>query len=181
MTMADTIAVMNAGRVEQLGSPEHLYEHPRTRYVANFLGQSNCLEGEVAEVHGQATAVSVEGHRLLVPGGHGRPGSPLSLGVRPEKTVAVPVTEEPAAELANRLPGTVTDVSFTGLSTQYVVRTPWGQEIGVFAQNAGGERRVTPGQQVLVAWRPEHTFPLDVVAPAGAEQPSATELAGVRA
>jgi spermidine/putrescine transport system ATP-binding protein len=181
MTMADTIAVMNAGRVEQLGSPEHLYEHPRTRYVANFLGQSNCLEGEVAEVHGDATAVSVEGHRLLVPGGHGRPGNPLSLGVRPEKTVAVPATEEPAPELANRLPGTVTDVSFTGLSTQYVVRTPWGQEIGVFAQNAGGERRVTPGQQVQVAWRPEHTFPLDVVAPTGGEQSSEAELAGVRA
>ena len=181
MTMADTIAVMNAGRVEQLGSPEQLYEHPASRYVANFLGQSNCLDGEVAEVREDSTVVVIHGNRLVVPGPHGRPGARLSLGVRPEKTLAVPAGDESSRDLDNRLPGTVTDVSFTGLSTQYVVRTPWGQEISVFTQNAGGERRVAAGQQVAVAWRPEHTFPLDVVA-AGEREPSTpAALAGVRA
>jgi spermidine/putrescine transport system ATP-binding protein len=180
MTMADTIAVMNAGRVEQLGSPEQLYEHPRTRYVANFLGQSNCLDGAVEDVHADSTVVVVQGCRLTVPGRHGRPGTRLSIGVRPEKTVAVPTGEERGTVPVNEVPGTVTDVSFTGLSTQYLVRTPWGQEISVFAQNAGGERRVAVGQQVIVAWRPEHTFPLDVVASEEADT-SAAALAGVRA
>ncbi len=180
MTMADTIAVMNAGRVEQLGSPEQLYEHPRSRYVAIFLGQSNCLDGAVEDVHADSTVVVVQGCRLTVPGRHGRPGTRLSIGVRPEKTVAVPAGEERGTVPVNEVPGTVTDVSFTGLSTQYLVRTPWGQEISVFAQNAGGERRVAVGQQVIVAWRPEHTFPLDVVASEEADT-SAAALAGVRA
>jgi spermidine/putrescine transport system ATP-binding protein len=183
MTMADTIAVMNAGRVEQLGSPEQLYEHPTTRYVANFLGQSNCLDGAVEEVRGDTTVLADEGCRLTVPGRHGGPRSRLSVGVRPEKTVAIPVDEHPDASLANHVPGAVTDVAFTGLSTQYLVRTPWGQEISVFEQNAGGGRRIAEGERVVVAWRPEHTFPLDVVdTPPAQETPSgSTALAGARA
>jgi spermidine/putrescine transport system ATP-binding protein len=161
MTMADTIAVMNAGRVEQLGTPRELYERPVTRYVANFLGQSNILDGSVVEVRGNETLVDVHGVGLLVPGRLGAPGSTASFGVRPEKALAVagdPTHRDPA--LRNAIPGTVTDVSFTGLSTQYVVRTPWDQELGVFTQNAGGETLVRRGDPVVVAWRPEHTFPL---------------------
>jgi spermidine/putrescine transport system ATP-binding protein len=96
-----------------------------------------------------------------VPTRVGTPGSSVSFGVRPEKAHAVPAepgTRDPA--LRNAIPGTVTDVSFTGLSTQYVVRTSWDAELGVFTQNAGGEAPVRPGDAVLVAWRPEHTFPL---------------------
>ena len=76
----------------------------------------------------------------------------------------------------------MTDVSFTGLSTQYLVRTAWGQEISVFAQNAGGERRVAVGESVTVVWRPEHTFPLGVgTATAEAPGPATTTLAGAPA
>jgi spermidine/putrescine transport system ATP-binding protein len=181
MTMADTIAVMNAGKVEQLGTPVELYERPVSRYVANFLGQSNCLEGTVQEVRAEQTVVLVGDCALTVAGRHGRPGSALSVGVRPEKTVALPAGEHRDPALHNGIPGTVTDVSFTGLSTQYLVRTAWGQEISVFAQNAGGERRVTVGESVTVAWRPEHTFPLDVVSAAEVPGPAATTLAGARA
>jgi spermidine/putrescine transport system ATP-binding protein len=59
MTMADTIAVMRAGKVEQLGSPEELYERPATAYVANFLGQSNLLDVTVVELDGERTVVGV--------------------------------------------------------------------------------------------------------------------------
>jgi spermidine/putrescine transport system ATP-binding protein len=161
MTMADTIAVMNAGLVEQLGTPRELYERPATRYVANFLGQSNILDGTVVELQGNDTLVDVHGVRLVVPGRLGSPGAHVSFGVRPEKAHAVagdPGSRDQA--LRNAVPGTVTDVSFTGLSTQYVVRTPWDAELAVFTQNAGGEAPVRPGDPVLVAWRPEHTFPL---------------------
>jgi spermidine/putrescine transport system ATP-binding protein len=170
MTMADTIAVMNHGLVEQLGSPRDLYERPATRYVANFLGQSNILDGSVVETQGEETLVEVHGVRLLVPGRLGGPGSPASFGVRPEKAFALRADEavrDPA--LRNAIPGTVTDVSFTGLSTQYVVRTAWGEELGVFTQNAGGEAPVHPGDPVVVAWRPEHTFPLAPAVPVPAE------------
>jgi spermidine/putrescine transport system ATP-binding protein len=182
MTMADTIAVMNAGKVEQLGTPVDLYERPVSRYVANFLGQSNCLEGTVQEVRAEQTVVLVGDCALTVAGRHGSPGSPLSIGVRPEKTVALPPGEHRDAALRNGIPGIVTDVSFTGLSTQYLVRTAWGQEISVFAQNAGGERRVAVGESVTVAWRPEHTFPLgEAAATVHVPGPAATTLAGAPA
>ncbi len=184
MTMADTIAVMNAGRVEQLGSPRELYERPVTRYVANFLGQSNILTGSVVEAHGDDTVVDVHGVRLSVPGRHGTAGSSVSFGVRPEKALALvgdPSRHHAAHEhsgLRNAVPGTVTDVAFTGLSTQYVVRTGWGEDLGVFTQNAGGEPPLQRGDAVMVAWRPEHTFPLlDDGAVADAGSPA---LAGVR-
>ena len=182
MTMADTIAVMHQGKVEQLGSPVELYERPVSRYVANFLGQSNCLEGTVQEVRADETVVRVGDCALTVSGRHGRPGSRLAVGVRPEKTVAVPEGERPDPSLRNGVPGIVTDVSFTGLSTQYLVQTAWGQEISVFAQNAGGERRVAVGESVTVAWRPQHTFPLDAE-PGTAEvsAPATTTLAGAPA
>ncbi len=168
MTMADTIAVMNQGRVEQLGSPAELYEHPRTKYVANFLGQSNCFEGTVVEHVGDVTAVDVHGTRLHLTGRHGAPGRAIELGVRPEKAVAT--TGEHG--MANAVTGTVVDVSFTGLSTQYLVRLPWGQEVSVFAQNTGAEHRVLVGEDVAVAWRPEHTFALGAPETVSLEAPA---------
>jgi spermidine/putrescine transport system ATP-binding protein len=175
MTMADTIAVMNGGRIEQVGTPRDLYERPATRFVADFLGRSNVLDGTVVGLRGDTTLVDVHGARLLVPGRLGRPGSPASFGVRPEKAVALPCGADPDPSFGNAVPGTVTDVSFTGLSTQYVVRTAWGQELGVFTQNAGAEQGLRRGDPVVVAWRPGHTFPLPPSpAPAAALAPVGT-------
>src|SRR5690606_29671878 len=67
MTMADTVAVMNAGVIEQMGSPVELYEKPRTTFVANFLGQSNLLRGTVRGSDARSVGVEVEGARLLAP------------------------------------------------------------------------------------------------------------------
>ena len=181
MTMADTIAVMHRGLVEQLGSPRELYERPATRYVANFLGQSNCLEGRVVEHvvdRGvETTVLDVQGTLLRLPGRHGSAGRVQSFGVRPEKAVALAgrgEVRDPA--LANALRGTVTDVSFTGLSTQYVVRTGWDQDLAVFTQNDGTDVPAVRGDEVVVAWRPEHSFPLRDEAPAA--EPTTVPLAG---
>lgn len=158
MTMADTIAVMRAGKVEQLGSPENLYERPATAYVANFLGQSNLLEATVLDASTDPAVVDVHGARLAVPGRHAT-GARLQVGVRPEKMV---LSRGPAAvdDALAALPTTVTDVVFTGLSTQYVVRTAWGQELVVFAQNVGTDVRARPGDDVVVRWQVEHAFVL---------------------
>jgi spermidine/putrescine transport system ATP-binding protein len=169
MTMADTIAVMRDGKVEQLGSPEELYERPATAYVANFLGQSNLLDAVVVETSAEATAVRVHDAALTLPGRHGSPGEHLPVGVRPEKMTIAHAGAVPAGGL-NQLVVTLTDVVFTGLSTQYVVRTSWDQELVVFAQNVGSEERLRPGTPAVVTWQVGHTFVLDADAPAAAGQ-----------
>ena len=86
MTMADTVAVMNAGRVEQLGPPAELYDLPATPFVATFLGQSNLLAGEITGRCADEITVAAHGARLTVPAARSRAaGDTTYLGVRPEK------------------------------------------------------------------------------------------------
>ena len=161
MTMADTIAVMNAGRIEQLGSPTDLYEHPASTFVANFLGRSNLVGGTVTGVDGDVVAVSAQGQRLCIPAQHCRVTSGnVIVGVRPEKVrIAKSVDDVPRDH--NVLPGgVVSDASFIGVSTQYLVRMSWGEELAVFEQNTGTEI-VRPGTDVTLHWHPEQTFGLD--------------------
>jgi spermidine/putrescine transport system ATP-binding protein len=159
MTMADTIAVMNQGLIEQLGDPATLYERPSTTFVANFLGQSNLLPGVVSGTDGGDLVIDVQGTRLRLP--HDRSASAVGkvwFGVRPEKLVIATGGESVAD--GNQLTGTVTDASFTGVSTQYLVRLPWGQEITVVQQNDGSPL-LRPGGEVTVKWAPQHGFALD--------------------
>jgi len=162
MTMADTVAVMNQGRIEQLGRPADLYERPRTTFVANFLGQSNLLQADVAEAGAEALLLKAHGLRLLAPRADGAPTAGSAwVGVRPEKVHLAPAgTDEGGDE--NRLPGgRVSDVSFVGVSTQYLVRMPWGQELMAFEQNTGARDRLRVGDEVDVLWNPAHSFVLD--------------------
>lgn len=161
MTMADTIAVMNGGRVEQLGAPADLYENPGTTFVANFLGQSNLIPAEVTGSADGSLLLSAAGVRLAVPRSRcATDASRVYLGIRPEKiTIAGAGTE--VAEGRNRLTGTVVDSSFIGVSTQYVVRAETGQELAVFEQNMDRDTRLTPGAPVVLHWNPAHSFGLD--------------------
>jgi spermidine/putrescine transport system ATP-binding protein len=170
MTMADTIAVMNAGVIEQLGEPGELYAHPRTTFVANFLGQSNLLEGTVEDRSGEDAVVSVADRRLRVPAAHLPAGSParVSVGVRPEKLELVASGGAPEAG-TNELDGVLLDSSFTGVSTQHTVRLAWGQEIAVFTQNRGPVVDAGPGDAVRVGWEPRHTFAVPLDGPGGAD------------
>jgi len=172
MTMADTVAVMNAGRIEQLGAPAELYEFPSTPFVANFLGQSNLLAGEVSGRSGQDILVSAYGSRFSVPAGRCRAvDGDVYLGVRPEKLHLAPNSDSvPAGH--QWVTGVVSDSSYVGVSTQYLVRTPWGTEISAFASNAGVLAQVPVGAQVVAYWRPDHAFLLSRQAGAGdATQP----------
>ena len=178
MTMADAIAVMNHGRVEQLGSPEELYERPATAFVASFLGQSNLLDGTVSGRDGDDVLVDVGGHRLVVPAEAAveRSGR-VQVGVRPEKLVMLP-PDEPLPPGRNRLEGTIVDASYLGTSTQYVIDTAWGQALTVFAQNTHRDERLVPGVRVQLTWDPVHTFAVhaeDVTAPPAEVTPSAPD------
>ena len=162
MTMADTIAVMNAGRIEQLGHPTELYESPDTAFVANFLGQSNLIRVTVTGRSGDDLLLDAHGSRLTVPAAR-RAGeqTELLIGVRPEK-IRLGGSDEQASDGQNVLRGgVVTDASFTGVSTQYLVRLPWGQEVMVFAQNLGSGGLVARGTEVTLSFDPAHTFALD--------------------
>ena len=159
MTMADTIAVMRHGRVEQLASPVDLYERPATAFVANFLGKSNLLEGRVTGTDGALLLVETHGVALRLPAAN-RPATTtndLLVGVRPEKLhMAAAGAQLPASH--NKLQATVTDSSFMGVSTQYVVRTAWQQELTVFTQNLGVDGMRARDTAVQLHWDPQHTF-----------------------
>ncbi|MGH3990510.1 MAG: ABC transporter ATP-binding protein, partial [Pseudonocardiaceae bacterium] len=164
MTMADTIAVMNEGRIEQLGNPAVLYESPRTTFVANFLGQSNLIRATVSGRGDKDVTVEVHGRRLALPRSRCQTeSSVLLVGIRPEKISIVPARDaRDLPDATNVLAdGVVTDASFTGMSTQYLVRMPWDQEMMVFAQNVGAGRVLAPGTNVTLHWDPAHTFALD--------------------
>ncbi len=173
MTMADTVAVMRAGGVEQLDSPAELYEHPRSAFVANFLGTSNLLEAEVTAVDANEIQVKSTDSalRLPAPRGDGAPsaGERILVGVRPEK-IALTHTDDaervPAAH--NRLTGTITDAGYLGVSVQYLVDTRSCPELAVYQQNLERDPRLVPGAEVLMHWNPAHTFCLDAAQDAGA-------------
>jgi spermidine/putrescine transport system ATP-binding protein len=151
MTMADGIAVMNGGRIEQLGDPRELYERPRTAFVAGFLGVSNLLHGVVAGPNAVRLDGAGEVHvRSSLP----PPGTRISLGVRPEKLRL-------ADAGTNTLSGTVTERAYIGVSTQYVIDTTAGA-ITVYVQNVHeADGAAEPGRSLTVSWEPASTFVLE--------------------
>jgi spermidine/putrescine transport system ATP-binding protein len=162
MTMADTIAVMRDGRIDQLGSATELYDRPRTEFVANFLGSSNLLDAKPVGRTADIAEFEAEGARLRAPASllaEGQASGPVRIGVRPEKITLRPADEAGEANGRNVLLGHVTDASFLGVSTQYVVRTDGGDDVQVFAQNAGSSMEtIGPGRRVAASWDPQHTF-----------------------
>jgi spermidine/putrescine transport system ATP-binding protein len=162
MTMADTVAVMNQGVIEQLGAPAELYENPQSTFVANFLGQSNLIEGRVTNRASDVVTVDMHGIAVSVPAGRAHTDGDLGwIGIRPEKVLIGEEGEEIDAP-GNTVPGgVISDVSFVGVSTQYLVRMPWGQELQVFEQNTGRRKIFRQGDRVELSWRPEYAFLLD--------------------
>ena len=162
MTMADRIAVMNSGVIEQMGAPADLYENPRTTFVANFLGQSNLILSEVFDASGDTRVVDCHGQKVGVTASRAHTDQGKAwLGVRPEKIVASAAGTEQHDGSNVVTGGVVSDVSFVGVSTQYLVRMPWGQELMVFEQNTGRRTPLRNGDEADLTWSREHAFLLD--------------------
>jgi len=152
MTMADRIVIMNAGRIEQAGTPDELYERPRTAFVANFLGVSNLLDGVL---EGPDRVRLTDGTEVAVPApllaGH---SGPIAIGIRPEKI-------RMGEDHANRISGTVTETAYIGVSTQYLVDTAAGP-VALYVQNdRPGGNGLEAGDAVSLSWDPECTFVID--------------------
>jgi spermidine/putrescine transport system ATP-binding protein len=160
LTMSDRIAVMNEGAVEHLGTPRQIYEHPRTKFVAGFIGTSNLLYGTVGRVDGDQAVIEVgDGERIVLPIRELAfpAGTTVELTVRPEK-ITLHATD-PAATTGSVLRGTVTEVVYLGTSTNYNVTTSTGADVVVFTQNASSADDIAVrGDQAWLTWDPQHSY-----------------------
>jgi spermidine/putrescine transport system ATP-binding protein len=158
LTMSDRIAVMNEGRILQLGTPGDIYERPRTRFVADFIGQTNFLEVDVIGSDGTTAEVDLPGSgplRSRMPEGIQAQGR-MTLAVRPEKISLL--ADLPGSEIPgwDRLSGRLEEVIYVGTYTQYLLRLPGGQVVAVHRQNrAVGEAEHPIGETLTVVFNPQ--------------------------
>jgi spermidine/putrescine transport system ATP-binding protein len=163
LTMSDRIAVMEGGRIDQLGSPREIYEKPATRFVAGFIGTSNVLSGRVDRVDGGLAVLSFgDTDRVVVPVPSGvQPGTDLEVSIRPEK-IDLSVST-PAVNGGSVLSGVVNEVVYHGTSTNYTVATAAGPEFMIFDQNASNSEDLAErGDRVFLTWSPQHSYPIGV-------------------
>lgn len=156
--MSDRIAVMNSGRVEQLGTPEELYERPATRFVADFIGTTNLMIGTVRAIEaGEAVLRLDSGDDCRVPSEGLALGRRVELSVRPEAVGLVPIGSLGA------IPATVDQVAYLGTAVQYRVRTAGGLAISALIPKTGP--RLPVGSKVALNWDPEDALVLEAPKP----------------
>ena len=157
LALSDRIAVMNGGRIEQLGTPEELYDRPRTRFVADFIGTTNLLAGTVVSVAGDGAILELEAGGRCVVGADGlAPGEAVEIAVRPEalELVPRPAGDPGAAGGANAgswLRGMIEQSAYLGMSISYQVRTDGGPRVVASVPRMQG--RLATGTPVEVRWR----------------------------
>jgi spermidine/putrescine transport system ATP-binding protein len=165
LVMSDRIAVMRAGRIEQLGDAEEIYERPRTRFVSQFLGTCNLIEGKAVRREGLAVLVETPFGELRAEG-HGAPALPtqespreaLTLAIRPEKVRLSPAGEEGE----NRVPVTVRELIYIGSETHYLLDAPGGAILTAYAMNARiGSQGFDLGQAATAVLPPAGLLVLD--------------------
>jgi spermidine/putrescine transport system ATP-binding protein len=157
LAMSDRIAVMNGGQVEQIGGPREIYEHPKTAFVADFIGSLNALELTVDElVGGYAVMRLGDRERVVVPvGARTRAGDSFRIAVRPERVQIGPAASA-LHDRVSRLEGTFAEIVYLGMYTQFHVGTRAGRVIS----NRLADELLSPievGNRVALSWEPEHT------------------------
>lgn len=165
--MSDRIAVMNGGRVEQVGGPREIYEHPQTTFVADFIGSLNALELRVDELVGEYAVMRLgETERVVLPVGSGtRTGDLFRVAVRPERVQIGPI-ESPVPDGGSRLEGTIAEIVYLGMYTQFHVDTRAGRVVCHHLADESIEP-LGPGSYVSLFWEPEHSSVLGDSAPTG--------------
>jgi putrescine transport system ATP-binding protein len=154
MSLADRLAVMNEGRIVQIGTPREIYERPQTRFVAEFIGQTNLMEGRVASRAGALVTLRAAdlGDDLKVYDKDAEPGETLWLAVRPER-MAIGDGPDP---LANRRTGVVRQVEYLGDSSIVHVETATKQRLRARIPHRGDPSSdPVPGAHVTVSWEPQ--------------------------
>src|ERR671931_2792477 len=165
LTMSDRLAVMNQGRIEQLGAKRELYEHPATKFVAGFIGTSNIFTGRVGREVGELCVFELcPVERVLLPAGPvAREGAEVDIAVRPEKiSLLDKVAAAAVPDGLSRVRGRLTEVVYLGTSTSYNLTVTGGTEVTVFRQNATSDPEVQTAQggELWLVWAPEHSYVL---------------------
>jgi spermidine/putrescine transport system ATP-binding protein len=149
LTMSDRIAVMHAGRIEQLGTPEELYERPATRFVADFIGSTNLLRGVIEA--GSSIRLSSDETAPVAHDGLA-PGTEVEISIRPESILLV------APDAPGAIRGQVEQAAYLGTNVSYQVRTAGGLVLSVLASKTGP--RLPVGSEVAVTWPPSEALVL---------------------
>lgn len=162
MSMSSRIGVMEAGRITQIGAPTEIYEHPRSRFVADFIGSINLFEGRVASVSDGVVLVTSDeaGCEIAVEDGENPSvGSTIHVGVRPEKLTVVR-GEAAGSGNVNRIAGEVLEVAYLGERSVLHVRTRGGKVIKVSQANdrRTGAPHLASGDPVHVTWAPSSSI-----------------------
>jgi putative spermidine/putrescine transport system ATP-binding protein len=151
LTMSDRIAVFNAGRIEQIGTPHELYETPATRFVAGFIGDTNFFSGRVVTVDGARCCVAIAGCAVETAlRGMAVAGTGVVVAVRPER-----IRVQPASACNPAPSGVVADVIYLGNARRILIRAPDGQEYQALGP-AGADAGIVPGQAVTLSWDVAH-------------------------
>lgn len=155
LAMSDRIALVHAGRIEQLGSVEEIYERPRTAYAADFIGESNLFEGALVEQSGATHVRSADGD-LRAPAGNSASGRTGALLVRPEKLQVCAAGDQPGAG-KDVVAASVTTVTYLGSATRVDARTASGHHLvaRVPAELAG---RLRPQESISICWDPRDAW-----------------------
>jgi putative spermidine/putrescine transport system ATP-binding protein/spermidine/putrescine transport system ATP-binding protein len=147
LTLSDKVAILDKGRIVQIGAPETVYEKPLTRFAAEFLGDSNFLKGKV-----ESGAVRLaDGTVVHATGTLPADGAQTTLAVRPEKMFVV---KDPSP--GNRLTARITTVIYAGQALSYILETADGMQVKLFAQNRDGNV-LKQGETVVLGWSADHT------------------------
>jgi putative spermidine/putrescine transport system ATP-binding protein len=154
LTLSDRVAVMNRGRIEQLGDPTELYERPLTAFVAQFIGESNRLEGTVADApDGRAVLITSSGLRLPVRPGGVPAGEPGIFFLRPER-----IAIAPEGDAGGVVTGEVGEAVFVGETMRYVIHAAGGETFTVKRLNLDATDRFKVGARVALRWPPDAAF-----------------------
>ncbi|KTR02223.1 spermidine/putrescine ABC transporter ATP-binding protein [Aureimonas ureilytica] len=158
LTLSDKVAILDRGRIVQIGAPTEVYERPVNRFAAEFLGDTNLLEGRVnadgtVVAHGQRIASAIS----LPP-----VGQAVTLAVRPEK-IEIRDASDPQTgtqhQVANRIRAVISASIYSGTAITYEAEAADGLRLKIFAQNRDARLRA-PGEEVFLSWLPDHTVPL---------------------
>ncbi len=159
LTMSDRIAVMDKGHVLQIGKPADIYDRPVTRFVADFIGETNFLNACVRETHGDEATVLIDNQlplRVSMHGANAKPNDQITIAIRPEKIDLRPANTEGA----NSLPGKIEERIFIGTDNRYVVRLTDKTSVVVREQNDidSDLERYDLGEMVCARCSSEHAL-----------------------
>jgi len=150
LAMSDRIAVINAGKVEQIGTPSDIYDRPSTRFVADFIGDTNLFRGEVIRDGENKSVLQVDQALSIELAARPAETGPLSIALRPEKISLA----APPAPIGHGLDGVVESANFQGGSVLYRIKTAGGRRLLAQHPNNGSHELFQAGAAVALRWKP---------------------------